>query len=65
MLMFSAKLFTIVSAVLAVVVNGSPIGQNGTPANNNGTPTGATNGNGNTQNVRDPRGPPDVDDGEM
>ena len=56
MLMFSGKLFTIISAVLAVAVNGSPVDANGPPAKV------ADN---KPQHVRRLHGPLDVDDGEI
>jgi len=46
---FSVKLFTIVSAVLAVAVNGSPV----------------EFAEGGLQAVRSPHAPPDVDGGEI
>ena len=62
-MMFFGKIFTIISAVLVIAVNGSPIAANGSPAN--GTPAN-TNGSPNVvdskvQTVRHSRGPFDVD----
>ena len=48
-MMFFGKIFTIISAVLVIAVNGSPIAANGTPANGtpvNGTPANGTPANG-------------------
>lgn len=69
-MMFSAKLFTIVAAVLAVAVNGSPIGGANpgvTPSNPNGSSTKNLGGQSKTDpnHVCHPRGPLDVDGGEM
>jgi hypothetical protein len=72
-MMFSGKLFTIVAAVFAIAVNGSPIAANGSPANGNGSPTngnvspvnnGSVNKDGakdGSQQVRRPSGSLDVD----
>ena len=64
-MMFFGKIFTIISAVLVIAVNGSPIAANGSPANTNGSPA---KGNGSpnvadskVQTVRHSRGPFDVD----
>ena len=48
-MMFFAKIFTIISAVLVIAVNGSPIAANGTPAN--GTPANGTPANGTPANT--------------
>jgi hypothetical protein len=60
-MMFSAKLFTIISAVFAIAVNGSPIAADpGTPNTGTKSPTVVDGGN-QSQQVRRPCGPPDVD----
>jgi hypothetical protein len=60
-MMFSAKLFTIISAVFAIAVNGSPIAADpGSPNTDNKSPA-AVDDKTQSQAVRRPCGPPDVD----
>ena len=62
--MFSAKLFAIISAVLVVAVNGSPVDPAGGQPQGNQPQGNQPQGDKSQTTVRHPHGPPDVGDGE-